>query len=82
MVGAAGGLGGFFLPAVLGSVKELTGQYTMGFVGVTMVFAVGTLILLELGSRWSAQWHPAAVERAGVYSYRTALRPAADESAA
>ena len=33
VVGAAGGLGGFFLPTLLGSVKDLTGQYTLGLVG-------------------------------------------------
>jgi NNP family nitrate/nitrite transporter-like MFS transporter len=32
IVGAAGGLGGFFPPLVLGIVKDGTGEYTMGFV--------------------------------------------------
>jgi MFS transporter, NNP family, nitrate/nitrite transporter len=32
IVGAAGGLGGFFPPLVLGLVKDGTGEYTMGFV--------------------------------------------------
>jgi NNP family nitrate/nitrite transporter-like MFS transporter len=32
IVGAAGGLGGFFPPLVLGVVKDGTGEYTMGFV--------------------------------------------------
>ena len=30
--GAAGGLGGFFPPLVLGVVRDGTGGYTMGFV--------------------------------------------------
>lgn len=32
IVGAAGGLGGFFPPLLLGVVKDGTGEYTMGFV--------------------------------------------------
>jgi MFS transporter, NNP family, nitrate/nitrite transporter len=82
VVGAAGGLGGFFLPTLLGSVKDVTGQYTLGLVAVAAVFALGTLVLLELGAYWSARWAPIAVKRTGVYSYRDALRPATDESAA
>ena len=82
VVGAAGGLGGFFLPTLLGSIKDLTGQYTLGLVAVAALFGLGTLVLLELGAYWSTRWAPATVERAGVYSYRAALSPATDESAA
>ena len=32
IVGAAGGLGGFFPPLVMGVVKDATGEYVMGFV--------------------------------------------------
>jgi NNP family nitrate/nitrite transporter-like MFS transporter len=32
IVGAAGGLGGFFPPLVLGLVKDATGTFTMAFV--------------------------------------------------
>lgn len=32
LVGAAGGLGGFFPPLVLGAIREATGSYTWGFV--------------------------------------------------
>ena len=32
LVGAAGGLGGFFPPLVLGVIREATGAYTLGFV--------------------------------------------------
>lgn len=31
LVGAAGGLGGFFPPLVLGALRRTTGEYTMGF---------------------------------------------------
>ena len=82
VVGAAGGLGGFFLPTLLGTVKDVTGQYTLGFAGISVVFAVATVVLLELGARWTARWAPDARERTGVYSYRASLRAAADEPAA
>jgi NNP family nitrate/nitrite transporter-like MFS transporter len=39
VVGAAGGLGGFFLPTVLGTVKQLTGTFAGGWV----LFGVGAL---------------------------------------
>jgi NNP family nitrate/nitrite transporter-like MFS transporter len=32
LVGAAGGLGGFFPPLVLGGIRDLTGSFTVGFV--------------------------------------------------
>ena len=32
IVGAAGGLGGFFPPLVLGFVNDATGEFTLGFV--------------------------------------------------
>ena len=73
VVGAAGGLGGFFLPSVLGAVREMTGSYAAGLFGCAAVFVVGTGLLLELGARWSIRWDTTAVTQAGVYSYRDAL---------
>jgi MFS transporter, NNP family, nitrate/nitrite transporter len=71
VVGAAGGLGGFFLPSALGTVRELTGAYSGGLLGCAAVFAAGTLVLLELGARWSVRWETRALRQAGVYSYRS-----------
>jgi NNP family nitrate/nitrite transporter-like MFS transporter len=42
LVGAFGGLGGFFPPLELGLVKDATGSYTIGFVLLSL-FAVGCL---------------------------------------
>lgn len=74
IVGAAGGLGGFFLPSMLGYVKDATGGYTAGLAGFALLFGVGLLVLLELGTRWSREWTASAQQQAGVYSYRTVLR--------
>jgi MFS transporter, NNP family, nitrate/nitrite transporter len=81
IVGAAGGLGGFFLPTLLGAAKDVTGSYSAGLLVCGAAFAVGTVVLLELGAAWSRRWAPVAVRRAGVYSYRMALRNLASERA-
>jgi NNP family nitrate/nitrite transporter-like MFS transporter len=46
VVGAAGGLGGFFPPLVMGVVKSATGGYALGFVLMALV-AVGCLVVLR-----------------------------------
>jgi NNP family nitrate/nitrite transporter-like MFS transporter len=81
LVGAAGGLGGFLLPTMLGLVKDMTGSYATGLLGCAAAFLVGTLALLELGARWRVEWPRDAVERSGVYAYR-GLRPAVDDQLA
>jgi NNP family nitrate/nitrite transporter-like MFS transporter len=45
VVGAAGGLGGFFPPLVMAVVKSLTGSYTIGFVLLAAV-ALACLVVL------------------------------------
>ncbi|HSC49269.1 MAG TPA: hypothetical protein VLD16_03310, partial [Gaiellaceae bacterium] len=40
LVGAAGGLGGFFPPIFVGLVKDAEGTYTYGFVGLLVFVAV------------------------------------------
>ena len=50
VVGAAGGLGGFFPPLVMAIVKEATGSYTLGFVALAAV-AVASLGVLTTLSR-------------------------------
>jgi NNP family nitrate/nitrite transporter-like MFS transporter len=82
VVGAAGGLGGFFLPSILGAVRDLTGSYELGLFGCAAVFLAGTVVLLELGARWSMRWDTRALKQAGVYSYRQALFGADTERAA
>jgi len=72
IVGAAGGLGGFFLPTLLGLAKDYTGSYRTGLLVCVGLFVMGTIVLLELGARWSQRWAPAAVDRAGIFAYRSA----------
>ena len=70
VVGAAGGLGGFFLPTMLGVAKDATGSYGAGLMLFALAFLAGALVLLELGVRWTVRWDPHMVRRSGVYSYR------------
>lgn len=50
LVGAAGGLGGFFPPLVLGMIRQQTGSFTLGFV-LLSVFALACLMVLLLSMR-------------------------------
>ena len=46
LVGAAGGLGGFFPPIVLGICRDLTGSYAIGF-GLLIFFALSCTAMLS-----------------------------------
>jgi NNP family nitrate/nitrite transporter-like MFS transporter len=81
LVGAAGGLGGFFLPFLLGAIKQRSGQYSGGLFLFGAAFLVAALILLRLGIRWRASWQPGAIERAGIFSYRELARNPASQAA-
>jgi NNP family nitrate/nitrite transporter-like MFS transporter len=70
IVGAAGGLGGFFLPSMLGAAKGATGTYAAGLMMLSVLFMAGSFVLLELGSRWNARWQANAVRQSGIFCYR------------
>ena len=70
LVGAAGGLGGFLLPFLLGAIKQRTGQYSGGLFLFAAAFFAAALILLQLGTKWRASWQEESAERAGIFSYR------------
>ena len=79
LVGAAGGLGGFFLPSLLGVVKDRTGQYSLGIYLVAAAFLTASFALLQLGVRWETMWPQACVDRAGIFSYRRLFRSPAQQ---
>jgi MFS transporter, NNP family, nitrate/nitrite transporter len=58
VVGAAGGLGGFFPPLVMALVKGLTGSYAVGFVLLAAVAAGCLVVLAGLGRRPAASHAP------------------------
>lgn len=47
VVGAAGGVGGFFVPNILGTLKQMTGTYAAGFT-VYAIIGIAALILLTV----------------------------------
>ncbi len=48
IVGAVGGLGGFFPPLLMGVVKDAFGSYAIGFLGLVAFAAVGLLVTLQI----------------------------------
>jgi NNP family nitrate/nitrite transporter-like MFS transporter len=70
IVGAAGGLGGFFLPSVLGTLKDATGSYGNGLFCFSGLLLVSVLLLLEFGVQWLRTWPQDATNRARIFCYR------------
>jgi len=56
LVGCFGGVGGFFLAKTLGSSKEMTGDFTMGFLFFSALVLVGLLSLVGVKKRWRTTW--------------------------
>jgi len=56
VVGAAGGLGGFLLPSLLGLLKDVTGTYTTGFVGFGLAALFGMGVLASRQHDWRKDW--------------------------
>jgi NNP family nitrate/nitrite transporter-like MFS transporter len=52
IVGAAGGVGGFFLPTLLGTFKQLTGSYASGFIIFSIIALMAFVILLVVSNTW------------------------------
>ncbi|MGD9696204.1 MAG: nitrate/nitrite transporter [Thermoleophilia bacterium] len=51
VVGAAGGLGGFFPPLLMAFVKSATGDYALGFVALAVTAVVALVVLQLMGRR-------------------------------
>jgi MFS transporter, NNP family, nitrate/nitrite transporter len=65
VVGAAGGLGGFFPPLVMGIVKSATGGYAVGFILMALVAGACLLVLGRLRASRHARPSKAAVSTGG-----------------
>lgn len=62
IVGAAGGVGGFCLPTLLGTVKQLTGSFSGGF----LIFAATTFVAAVSLVNVSEGWEGVFVGRGGL----------------
>ena len=58
IVGAAGGVGGFFVPNILGTLKEITGTYGTGFMVYTGIGIAALVVLLIAQVSWRKTWSP------------------------
>jgi NNP family nitrate/nitrite transporter-like MFS transporter len=67
IVGAAGGIGGFYLPVVMGIAKESTGSYQMGFATFGALAACAFLAIVALRRPWMA-W---SMQSAGMHAHAT-----------
>ena len=63
LIGAAGGLGGFVLPNLLGSLKEMTGSFGVGFLVFALVGGFGGAAALAYASRG---WRGIVIGESGV----------------
>ena len=56
LVGAMGGVGGFYLATTLGLSKQLTGAYQLGFLGFAGLAVIALVALALLKAHWRARW--------------------------
>ncbi|HEY1996672.1 MFS transporter [Paraburkholderia sp.] len=52
IIGAAGGIGGFYLPVIMGMAKENTGSYQMGFATFGVISAIAFALVVLHRTRW------------------------------
>jgi NNP family nitrate/nitrite transporter-like MFS transporter len=56
LVGAMGGVGGFYLATTLGLAKQATGSYQAGFLGFAALALIALVALAVLKAHWRARW--------------------------
>ena len=52
IIGAAGGIGGFYLPVIMGMAKESTGSYQPGFINFAVLAGLAFATVLALHQQW------------------------------
>ena len=78
IIGAAGGFGGFLLPSVLGTLKQTTGSFGVGFAVFAVVAASGLAALLSQRRNWRRTWPRESVVRAGLAPVESVAATAGD----
>lgn len=56
IVGAAGGFGGYFLPKILGNLKLATGSFTHGFLVLSGIAVLCTVLITIVQRQWRKSW--------------------------
>ena len=67
IVGAAGGFGGFLLPAALGTIKDRSGTFGLGFGLFAAIALVALAMLTGIGRVWRSKWSEESARRAGLF---------------
>jgi NNP family nitrate/nitrite transporter-like MFS transporter len=62
IIGAAGGIGGFYLPVVMSMAKESAGSYQPGFAAFAVLAAVAFVTVALLQREWLAWSNPSSIE--------------------
>ena len=78
IIGAAGGFGGFLLPSLLGTLKQTTGSFGVGFAVFAVVAASGLAALLSQRRNWRRTWPRESVVRAGLAPVESVAATAGD----
>ena len=63
LIGAAGGLGGFFLAELLGQSQILSGGFRAGFLGFAALAVLSVIGVHKVKSRWRTTWGMAVTAR-------------------
>jgi len=66
IIGAAGGVGGFLFPSLLGTIKDRTGAFAAGFTLFSGCALGGACALFCLGRIWRQRWNEQVAIRAGL----------------
>jgi NNP family nitrate/nitrite transporter-like MFS transporter len=62
IIGAAGGIGGFYLPVVMGMARENTGSYQLGFITFGVLAAVAFVLVAALHQQWLVWALPRSID--------------------
>jgi NNP family nitrate/nitrite transporter-like MFS transporter len=71
LVGAAGGVGGYYLNFALGHLKDATGTYAAGFWAFAAITLIALIALRVVAPRWQTTW----LKAGGVATDNAALSP-------
>jgi NNP family nitrate/nitrite transporter-like MFS transporter len=63
LIGAAGGLGGFFLAEMLGQSQMLSGGFRAGFFSFAALAVLSVIGVHKVKSRWRTTWGSAVAAR-------------------
>lgn len=72
IIGAAGGIGGFYLPVIMGIAMEKTGSYQVGFATFGVLAAAAFLLVVVLRRQWLSWAMPAASTMAAEAQFQIA----------